>query len=236
MEKQIIGIDIPQGKIAGLDLEGCKQFLDVPYASDSGRFKRAQRAPQWEGIRDAAKPGPVFPQAAGRLSFVMGNTEEEKNQSEGAFSVNIWTPDTEGAYPVLFWMHGGAFMTGGGAIPWYSDEAFAREMGIVVVNVSYRLGVLGNLYLPGVADTNLSVHDVNQALIWVHDNIRYFGGDPDNITIAGFLSLTTARSFPVDLAKAGRDMTKTERISKYLTDTINAAAGTEGVGSQRFPF
>ena len=47
------------------------------------------------------------------------------------------------------------------------------------------MGVLGNLYLPGVADTNLSVHDVNQALIWVHDNIRYFGGDPDNITIAG---------------------------------------------------
>lgn len=76
-------------------------------------------------------------------------------------------------------------MTGGGAIPWYSGEALAREMGIVVVSVSYRLGVLGNLYLPEIADTNLSVHDVNRALIWVHDNIRYFGGDPDNITIAG---------------------------------------------------
>ena len=159
--------------------------MDVPYASDAGRFKIAQPARPWEGTRDATKPGPVFPQTAGRLSFVMGNTAEEKNQSEGAFSVNIWTPDTEGRCPVLFWMHGGAFMTGGGAIPWYSGEALARDKGIVVVNVSYRLGVLGNLYLPEIADVNLSVHDVNQALVWVHENIRYFGGDPDNITIAG---------------------------------------------------
>ena len=185
MEKQMTVIDIPQGKLEGSDLKGCVQFLNVPYASDGGRFKKAQRVRRWEGVRNAAEPGPVFPQTTGRLSFVMGNTKEEKKQSESAFSVNIWTPDTRGAYPVLFWMHGGAFMTGGGAIPWYSGEAFAREMGIVVVSVSYRLGVLGNLYLPEIADTNLSVHDVNQALIWVHDNIRYFGGDPDNITIAG---------------------------------------------------
>lgn len=157
-------INLPQGKLEGLDLNGCKQFMDVPYASDAGRFKIAQAVKHWEGTRDATKPGPVFPQTAGRLSFVMGNTEEEKNQSEGAFSVNIWTPDTEGCCPVLFWMHGGAFMTGGGAIPWYSGEALARDKGIVVVNVSYRLGVLGNLYLPEIADVNLSVHDVDQAL------------------------------------------------------------------------
>lgn len=165
--------------------DGCISFFNVPYASDHGRFRIAGEAECWQGVRDAGVPGPVFPQMTGRLSFAMGTTKEEKVQSESAFSVNIWTPDTEGSYPVLFWMHGGAFMTGGGAIPWYSGEDFARNNKVVVVNVSYRLGVLGNIYLPGIADTNLSVHDVNQALIWVHENIAAFGGDPDNITIAG---------------------------------------------------
>ena len=87
-------------------------------------------------MRDATAPGPVFPQTSGRLSFVMGNTQEEKNQSESAFRVNIWAPTAAGRYPVLFWMHGGAFMTGGGAIPWYSGAALAEQAGVVVVNVS----------------------------------------------------------------------------------------------------
>ena len=63
-------INLPQGKLEGLDLNGCKQFMDVPYASDAGRFKIAQAVRHWEGTRDATKPGPVFPQTAGRLSFL----------------------------------------------------------------------------------------------------------------------------------------------------------------------
>ncbi|MCR5370472.1 MAG: carboxylesterase family protein [Clostridium sp.] len=178
-------IEIPQGTLRGADFGAYRQFYDVPYAEDRGRFREAGAAPCWDGVRDAVLPGPVFPQASGRLAFVMGNTAEEKNQSESAFSVNIWTPPAEGPHLVLFWMHGGAFMTGGGAIPWYSGAALAEKAGIVVVNVSYRLGVLGNLYLPGLTEGNLSVTDVNKALRWVHENIAYFGGDSDNITIAG---------------------------------------------------
>ncbi len=178
-------IQIKQGMLSGVSEDGYSVFYNIPYASDRGRFKIAGDAPAWECCRDASQRGPVFPQMTGRLSFVMGNTEEEKYQSESNFTVNIWTPDVKGNYPVLFWMHGGAFMTGGGAIPWYGGEKLAKEAGIVVVNISYRLGVLGNIYMPEAADTNLSVHDVNQALIWVHENIADFGGDPENITIAG---------------------------------------------------
>lgn len=192
-------ISIPQGILKGNEYEGYCEFLNVPYASDRGRFREAGEAPSWSGIRDASSPGPVFPQSSGRLAFVMGNTEEENYQSESAFSVNIWTPadalktkilvedgrTAKCGAPVLFWMHGGAFMTGGGAIPWYSGAMLAEKAGIVVVNVSYRLGVLGNLYCPELSDVNLSVKDVNRALRWVHENIQYFGGDPENITAAG---------------------------------------------------
>lgn len=178
-------VNLPQGKLKGTDFGAYRQFFDVPYAVDRGRFREAGEAVAWSGVRDATAPGPVFPQAPGRLSFVMGNTQEEKVQSESAFAVNIWAPSEPGRYPVLFWMHGGAFMTGGGAIPWYSGAALAEQAGVVVVNVNYRLGVLGNLYLPGLSDVNLSVKDVYQALKWVSQNIEYFGGDPKNITIAG---------------------------------------------------
>lgn len=178
-------VTIPQGTLRGIDFGSYCQFMNVPYAEDCGRFRKAGDAPCWNGIREAADPGPVFPQTSGRLSFVMGNTEEEKYQSESAFAVNIWRPSGQGKYPVLFWMHGGAFMTGGGAVPWYSGASLAESAGIVVVNVSYRLGVLGNLFLPELSDVNLSVKDVNRALVWVHDNIAFFDGDPENITIAG---------------------------------------------------
>jgi carboxylesterase type B len=55
----------------------------------------------------------------------------------------------------------------------------------VVVAVNYRLGVLGNLYLPGVADGNYSVRDLEAALFWVKRNIQHFGGDPEAIVVAG---------------------------------------------------
>lgn len=76
-------------------------------------------------------------------------------------------------------------MTGGGALPWYNGQSLAENGDIVVVTVNYRLGALGHLYQPGVADDNLALHDLIMALTWVKDNIAVFGGDPDQITVAG---------------------------------------------------
>ncbi len=173
-----------QGELLGVD-EGVLAFYDIPYAEDMGRFQKAVPADSWEGIRDGRVPGPVFPQNKGRLSFVMGNKLGEKNQSEDAFTVNVWTPTTEGKRPVLFWLHGGGFMTGGGCLPWHNGSELSKRGDIVVVTVNYRLGVLGNLCLPGTADENIAVEDVRLALEWTKENIASFGGDPENITVAG---------------------------------------------------
>lgn len=115
---------------------------------------------------------------------MIGTTPEEANQSEDAFRLNIWTSDTKGKLPVLFWIHGGGFMTGGGALRWYHGNQLAASGRIVVVTVNYRLGSLGNLYLPGVSEGNLALQDLLAALHWVQDNIAAFGGDPNSITIA----------------------------------------------------
>lgn len=101
----------------------------------------------------------------------------------------MWTPGTDDARrPVLVWIHGGAFISGSGAMPNYSGETFARDGDLVVVNLNYRLGPLGLLSCTsddGAEHHNVWLTDQLAALHWVQDNIAAFGGDPDNVTVAG---------------------------------------------------
>lgn len=176
---------IVQGTLSGTEEEGIMTFYQIPYGTNAGRFRDVGAAPTWEGIRNASKPGPVFPQNKSRLSSVLGNKPGELNQSEDAFHVNVWTPSLTGSRPVLFWIHGGNWVTGGGALPWYRGANLAKNGDVVVVTVSYRLGALGTLNLPGVADGNMAVGDLLAALKWTKENIAAFGGDPDRMTVAG---------------------------------------------------
>ncbi|WP_051481363.1 carboxylesterase/lipase family protein [Paraburkholderia nodosa] len=174
-----------QGKLSGVSEKGVLSFFDIPYATDGGRFRDALPPVPWPGVRDGTRPGPVFPQLPSRLDFVMGPTARGAETSEDAFRVNVFTPSLAGRLPVLFWIHGGGFLTGGGALSCYNGAELARSGRAVVVTINYRLGILGNLYLPGVSEGNHSVRDIAAALNWVRDNIAHFGGDPAAIVIAG---------------------------------------------------
>ena len=44
---------------------------------------------------------------------------------------------------MLVWIHGGAFVTGSGATPWYHGASLAALGDVVVVTVNYRLGAFG---------------------------------------------------------------------------------------------
>ncbi|BFH14320.1 carboxylesterase family protein [Paenibacillus melissococcoides] len=76
-------------------------------------------------------------------------------------------------------------MSGGGSLLWYNGSDLASRGDVVVVTVNYRLGALGNLFLPGISEGNLGLKDLIAALHWVRKNIAFFGGDPDQLTIAG---------------------------------------------------
>ncbi|MGU7769187.1 carboxylesterase/lipase family protein [Burkholderia sp. MR1-5-21] len=173
-----------QGMLEGVTHERVHTFYDIPYASNGGRFKPAAEPARWTGLRDCTRPGPVFPQMPSRLDFVMGPTCRGIEQSEDAFRLNVFTPGLAGRLPVVFWIHGGGFMTGG-TLPCYSGESIARLGRAVVVTMNYRLGVLGNLCMDGISTGNLSVSDLECALRWVRQNIANFGGDPDSIVAAG---------------------------------------------------
>jgi para-nitrobenzyl esterase len=97
----------------------------------------------------------------------------------------------DAALPVLVWVHGGAYVSGAGDLAGYDPVALVREHGVVVVNVTYRLGALGFFGDDGGTDgrtprpANLGLLDVIEALRWVRDHIATFGGDPDQVTASG---------------------------------------------------
>jgi para-nitrobenzyl esterase len=175
------------GELRGAYENGVAVFRGVPYASPPVgelRFSPPQPARSWQGVRDATKDGPIPPQGRSRLAHVMGDFE--RPQSEDCLTLNIWTPAADAKKrPVLVWIHGGAYSSGAGSLPWYSGERFAANGDVVFVSINYRLGALGFLCLPGVSDGNLGLLDQVAALRFVHDNIASFGGDPDNVTVIG---------------------------------------------------
>ena len=112
-------------------------------------------------------------------------------QSEDCLTLTVWTPAVDNARrPVLIWLHGGAYQSGGGSQVFYDGANMAAAGDMVVVSVNYRLGALGYVYLPGIepsggAPANRGLLDQIAALNWVSRNIAAFGGDPGNITLAG---------------------------------------------------
>lgn len=175
------------GVLRGKREDGVSVFRGVPYAAPPVgdlRFARPQPMPPWPGERDATRNGPVPPQPASRLRLAMGDFTAE--QAEDCLTLTIATPAADARRrPVLIWLHGGAFWTGAGSLDWYSGVPMARHDDIVVVGVNYRLGALGFMHLPGISEPNLGLRDQFAALEWVAREIEAFGGDPDNITVAG---------------------------------------------------
>lgn len=126
---------------------------------------------------------PIFPQRPSRLAVAMGHGEANP-QSEDAFFANIWAPDHAAGLPVLLFIHGGAWMTGGGSMQWYDGGVLASQ-GLVVVTVNYRLAALGHLGDGATHPLPLPAADLLLALRWTIEHIHAYGGDPDRITVVG---------------------------------------------------
>lgn len=190
------------GRLRGLDLGDVVRVAGVRYAQPplgDGRFALPRPPLAWAGTVDAVSPSAIPPQLPSRLAAVMGDYPAE--QSEDCLRLDIWIPKGHaGSLPVIVFIHGGAFMTGGGGLPCYDGAELARRARAVVVTISYRLGVLGFLPIEGVAPANLGLHDQIAALRFIRREIAAFGGDPGNVTVmgqsAGGLSIAAMLAMP----------------------------------------
>jgi para-nitrobenzyl esterase len=176
------------GAVRGTSFAGGVEFLGVPYAAPPVgrlRWQPPQPASDWKGVRDATAFAPSCPQPAGLFTPAGA-------LSEDCLYLNVYTPalDDRGSSgrPVLVWIHGGGLTLDGARS--YDPTQLAAE-GTVVVTINYRLGVLGFLAHPALASRqggpagNYGLMDQQAALRWVRSNIDEFGGNADNVTIAG---------------------------------------------------
>ncbi|GAB5901224.1 carboxylesterase family protein [Mycolicibacterium mageritense] len=156
----------------------------IPYGV-APRFGAATPFPAWRGRRDATRRGPICPQAPSRLSWLVGDIAEGMTSDEQCLVLSVTAPSDADGLPVMVWFHGGAYMAGTGEAEVYDADALVEEGRVIVVSVSYRIGVFGYLSPEGVGDTNLGLRDQLLALTWVRDNIHAFGGDPHRVTAFG---------------------------------------------------
>ncbi len=186
----LVRAQIAQGVLEGEALPGVAAFRGIPYAAPpvgDARFRAPGAAAPWPGIRSALDMGPACPQLIDDDPTENGAAV----MAEDCLFLNVWTPKVgTGKRPVLFWIHGGAFVVGSSRNTLYDGSRLAAREGVVVVSINYRLGAWGFLSL-GTLDAgyresaNLGLLDQVAALRWVRDNIAHFGGDPANVTVFG---------------------------------------------------
>ncbi|MFT6779781.1 MAG: para-nitrobenzyl esterase [Paraglaciecola sp.] len=169
---------VEAGQINGVEKYGIKHFLGVPYAKPPLGDLR------WQAPKKIIKYNTPINASVYGDQCMQPNAKPENEMSEDCLNLNIWTPTTANKkLPVMVWLHGGGFKNGSNRV---LGTTFAAK-GVVVVALNYRLGPLGFF-----AHKALSEHPANPGLLdmvagiqWVKDNIKQFGGDPDNITIFG---------------------------------------------------
>ncbi|MEM0358685.1 MAG: carboxylesterase family protein [Candidatus Hadarchaeales archaeon] len=185
------------GLVEGFEKDGVYVWLGIPYAKPPlGELRwKAPRDPEaWEGVLKAT----AFPPPPVQFAGIMGSIEVEKIRnhevigSENCLYLNIWRPKSGERLPVYVWIYGGANQAGQSALPLYHGANLARKANVVVVTLNYRVGIAGWFRHPALRtgnplddSGNYGLLDIVKALEWVHYNIENFGGDPNNVTVAG---------------------------------------------------
>jgi para-nitrobenzyl esterase len=221
-------VGIANGAVRGLASGAVDEFLGIPYAAPpvgALRWQPPQPAASWSGVRDATQFAPHCAQSASPFG--------QASTSEDCLFLNVFTPSHQQAgSPVMVWIHGGALVTG------ESDDYNPAKLvqdGVTVVTINYRLGALGFLAHPALADANgqsgdYGLMDQQAALRWVQRNIARFGGNPHNVTIFGESAggLSTLSQVASPQARGLFERAIVESGSYNLTQASLASAETAG--------
>jgi para-nitrobenzyl esterase len=232
------------GQVQSVERLGMRSYFGIPFAAPPvGNLRWMPPAPAQPWTAPLAKTQSNAPcLQTSTSSFRLANG------SEDCLYLDVHAPATgAGPLPVMVWIHGGAFNTGGTVT--YADPSPLVGKGVIVVNIAYRMGAMGFLGHPSLraADGtvgNYGIMDQQAALRWVQDNIASFGGDKAKVTIfgesAGGFSVMTHLASPLSkdlFSKAivesggyGFDRQQTQaQLEAQSTTVVNNALSAAGV-------
>jgi para-nitrobenzyl esterase len=180
------------GLLEGSESNGVLAFKGVPFAEPpvgNLRWRAPKPVKRWTGVHSAAS----FGHDCMQLPVPGDAAPLATTPSEDCLFLNIWRPAEANPgekLPVMFWIHGGAYLNGGTSSPVYDGSAIARQ-GIIFVSANYRLGRFGFFAHPALIAAqegpvgDFAYMDQIAALHWVKRNIAAFGGNPERVTVVG---------------------------------------------------
>jgi para-nitrobenzyl esterase len=230
-------VQTDRGPVTGKLNPRSRAFLGIPYAAPPTgalRFMPPQPARPWTAARDATRFGADCIQSDALWSGMTGPT------SEDCLFLNVWTPyPVPGKrLPVMVWIHGGGFISGGSSTGMYNGRQLVERHPVLVVSLNYRLGPLGFLAHKNFSSEapNAGILDQQAALRWVQNNIAAFGGDPTRVTIfgesAGSLSVCTHLVAPTSAGLFQRAIMQSGACS-FNSDTLARAQAQGGDLAQK---
>jgi para-nitrobenzyl esterase len=190
-------VDTENGRLSGMYSDGMSIFKGIPYAASTeglNRFMAPQPVKNWAGVRDCSRLGDRCLQERETFAEVpiLSWYRQTGPMSEDCCVLNVFTPSTDHARrPVMVYIHGGAYTTGGGGGDVLDGQNLARFGDVVVVTLNHRLNVFGYTNLDFLGDErfsdapNAGQLDLVAALKWIKANIAMFGGNPECVTLFG---------------------------------------------------
>lgn len=169
--------------------DGVNTWLGIPYAKPPvGKLR--WRAPEPLEENDEERGAVDFGPSAVQ-HFDEWELASARPQSEDCLTLNVWTRNLAVKdKPVMVYIHGGGYFTGGSSDPLYDGRILASRNDVVVVSINYRINMYGFMNFAEIdarfAESGyLGIMDQVAALRWIHENIEAFGGNPGNVTIFG---------------------------------------------------
>tara|TARA_B100001287_G_C22677596_1_gene528509 strand:+ start:1087 stop:2970 length:1884 start_codon:yes stop_codon:yes gene_type:complete len=190
-----------EGMVVGMEGENNTfAWKGIPFAKPpigELRWKAPQDASAWNGTLEAIEFKSACFQGS---SMIQGDSEGKWSGNEDCLYLNVWTPqltedqleNNQEKLPVMMWIHGGGNTTGSAHV--YDPSLLVSKHNVVVVTIHYRMGPLGWFRHPALETPDSSRADISgnygtldtiKALEWINKNIKYFGGDPGNVTVFG---------------------------------------------------